>query len=267
MIYSLSKWSLFFLLVTNASAFTLNNSLAARYKKSKVSVRVASNTDTCTNAGTTESELLSYVEPAIEEFWNGVPTSRLRLVEDGYLETSDANFRTGKLCVIGEATCTGATIPEVSDIVITCNNNTVNNFPTSTLLALTLPTNLRNKNILGSVIIINDAAGSLFGQLSKAEKISVIAHEIGHAVGLGHSLDKAALMYYQTIPNRFSLGEDDIDGITYLYPTKMDACGLMAGTGGFEDAPSSFWGSFIFGLVALVLVKLMKKFWNKLRFS
>jgi hypothetical protein len=48
---------------------------------------------------------------------------------------------------------------------------------------------------------------------------TVFLHENGHVAGLGHSLDINAIMYpsYQKI-NR-SLQADDINGITFLYPT------------------------------------------------
>jgi hypothetical protein len=48
---------------------------------------------------------------------------------------------------------------------------------------------------------------------------TVLLHENGHVAGLGHSSDINAIMYpsYQTI-NR-SLQTDDINGITFLYPT------------------------------------------------
>lgn len=48
---------------------------------------------------------------------------------------------------------------------------------------------------------------------------TVFLHENGHAAGLGHSEDIAAIMYpsYQKV-NR-ALQQDDIDGITFLYPS------------------------------------------------
>ena len=47
---------------------------------------------------------------------------------------------------------------------------------------------------------------------------TVFLHENGHVAGLGHSADNNAIMYpsYQA-PNRV-LHQDDIDGITFLYP-------------------------------------------------
>ena len=42
---------------------------------------------------------------------------------------------------------------------------------------------------------------------------------MGHTLGLGHSQDLNALMYYdESLKQNLALAQDDIDGITYLYP-------------------------------------------------
>lgn len=51
----------------------------------------------------------------------------------------------------------------------------------------------------------------------------VIAHELGHSLGLSHSNDPGALMYptySYTDPNEFLLPQDDIDGIQAIYGKK-----------------------------------------------
>lgn len=47
---------------------------------------------------------------------------------------------------------------------------------------------------------------------------TVMLHENGHVVGLGHSSDTSAVMYayYQSV--RHTLGADDINGVSALYP-------------------------------------------------
>lgn len=54
------------------------------------------------------------------------------------------------------------------------------------------------------------------------------AHEFGHALGLDHSKIKDALMYpmYKYVED-FSLNQDDIEGIQYLYgiyPSSLTDC-------------------------------------------
>ncbi|HTL12970.1 MAG TPA: matrixin family metalloprotease [Bdellovibrionota bacterium] len=75
-----------------------------------------------------------------------------------------------------------------------------------------------------------------------------MAHEMGHSLGLGHSPDPQALMYFDTsAKTELRLSQDDIDGITYLYPRdefggsgvfgcgtiRLDGGGGSGGPGGF----------------------------------
>jgi hypothetical protein len=56
----------------------------------------------------------------------------------------------------------------------------------------------------------------------------VMSHEIGHALGLGHSPESKALMYYDaTFKTHLALGRDDVNGAAYLYPRRE----LLGGDG------------------------------------
>ncbi len=226
------KHIIFFLLTISVShAFTLNNNFGASFKKNKVKVAIAEDS-ICT--GITADELESLIGPAVNDFWNEVPTSRLRLKPSGFAKriiTADIN--TARLCsptdsvCIADATTKGQPLlPPVDGIVISCNS-TADNYSASSVIAVTVPNSFSGKKIAGAVILINDSGN--FKNLSHSDRIGVIAHEIGHAIGLGHAENKEpeALMYYKTVDLRRSLGEDDIRGVTYLYPVKIDACGLM----------------------------------------
>lgn len=248
------------LFTMNAYAFTLNTNINANFDDSEVKIYVTSNS-TCTNAGISGSELLSIAVDAANKFWNRVPSSYLRLKEGGTLSTSDTKFLSGILCVTdSDTSCDSATsVPKVNDIVIACNSDTTKNFTSASYYALTVPNNFSNKKIKGSVILVNDSANTQFNKLSREEMVNVIGHELGHAVGLGHTKDKAALMYYSEFFSRHRLGQDDVDGITYLYPNKLHGCSGIFGTintiGNDDNLPPpaalAFITQLIFGMLAI----------------
>lgn len=75
--------------------------------------------------------------------------------------------------------------------------------------------------ITRGVLYLNVSAGqaNIANFDSKLLKI-ILAHEIGHILGLGHSESSSALMYYDASSKQeLNLSQDDIDGISYLYPS------------------------------------------------
>ncbi len=221
---------LFFLIVfARAHAFTLNNSATLTFGKDKVSVniaQVATASKRCTNIGINEDELLSIAADAVSQYWNKAPTSRLKMNGGNVVGKADA-FADDLICSASTACDPNPTLAVSSDILIACNQNTTN-FSSPGVLAVTVPNNIDGKTILGSLILINDLASNQFKYKNREEKVSIIAHEIGHAFGLGHSPVKDSLMYYATVNMRQSLGADDIDGISYLYPKQQPvSCGTV----------------------------------------
>jgi len=242
-----SFWPLIFLVSLNAKAFTFNNNGAAAFDKDEIIINV-NDTDCagadsghsvyeCQNNFSTPQEILDLAEIAIDRFWNRIPTTRLTLVR-GSLISSGTDFRRESLCNEGlsSGACTpNSTIKVSSDITISCNCSK-NNFGDSNLgiLGVTIPNNYEGSTIKGSLILLN-ARHSSFYNLTKNEKINVIGHEIGHALGLGHSPVKDSLMYYSNIGQRDHLGWDDLDGISYLYPSSQPlslACGTITSSKG-----------------------------------
>jgi hypothetical protein len=263
----IKSFILFLILTTNCFAYTLNNNFGASFKSSNVKVMIAGNTN-CSSAGLTIYELQDLIGPAIDKFWNRVPTSNLRLKFGGFTDAI-TNINDGHLCAPTDDACitaAGSTvIPPVSEIVIACNTNSLDNFGNGSVLAVTVPNNFSGRSIKGAVILINNSS-TIFSTLNRADQIGVIAHEIGHAIGLGHTDEKAALMYYRTVDQRKALGEDDMRGVSYLYPMKVDGFGLLGGCGtissssGTPKGGSPFWQMGITLGLMIFLSELRKLF-------
>lgn len=225
------------LIAPGVEAYTLNNNFGGSFKDNEIKVFVDSGT-TCSTNLLTVNELESLVDPAVNKFWNKIPTSSLKLDPAGFSQHI-TTINQGRLCsptddeCISEANTAGGIdplkglIPPVNEIVIACNRNPLN-FGGGNVLAVTIPNKFSSKKISGAVILINDSSNN-FGSLSRSDQIGVLSHEIGHALGLGHSEDEEALMYYRTVNQRSNLGQDDIDGINYLYPMLLDTFGLTNG--------------------------------------
>ncbi|MBC7713869.1 MAG: matrixin family metalloprotease [Rhizobacter sp.] len=241
----------------NAHAFTLNNSAKLVFSQDEVTVNVAGGF--CNNIGISDTEFLSIVGDAVDQFWNKAPTSRLKLRQGQIVNLATA-YHTDLICTAGTNCTPNPAIAVASDILVTCNNNTTN-FSSSSILGVTIPNNISGNTILGSIVMINDTAATQFDTKSRAEKVAIIAHELGHAFGLGHSPVEDSLMYYATVTSRVALGADDISGISYLYPKQqpISGCGTVDMSGkGPSTWPGLFIGFSIIGLAELFRKKKVK---------
>lgn len=250
---------LFFFTSIKTYAFTLNNSGNLVFGKDEVTVNIAAGN--CSNIGIDENELLSIAKDAVDQYWNKVPTSRLKL-RGGSVKPLSAAYKTDTICQ-GSSTssCTpNPTLAVSSDILITCNNNS-SNFSSAGVLAVTVPNNTDASTIIGSLIMINDMSSNQFVSKSRNEKVAIIAHEIGHAFGLGHSAVKDSLMYYATVNMRQSLGLDDYRGISYLYPKQQPiACGSIVDV---NNTPINFlkiWPGLFIGLMIVSLINYQLRY-------
>lgn len=228
----------FFLITNNGAAFNSN----------KVKIYISSNS-TCTNAGWTKSDILNMAVDGAKDTWNKVGRADITVKKGGEYNTSDGDFLTGELCVAdSDTTCAAGTVPKVSNIIIACNNNGTN-FPSNSVLAISAPNNISGTKIRGSVILLNDRADSQLGSFSKSEMEKILAHEIGHALGIGHSEDKDAFMYHTEIQNKSKLAKDDIYALSHLYPYSIDDMNCLGFLGSINyPSNKNYWNN---GLMAL----------------
>ncbi|MFT6070505.1 MAG: hypothetical protein ACJAT2_003187 [Bacteriovoracaceae bacterium] len=238
--------TLSFLLSTKAFAFTLSVSNGAFFKENVVKINIG---DNCQNLGVTSDGLLSLAVEAAEQFWNKVPTSRLRL-EQGAVIPVAAAFRSDSICTSDNPCIPNPTLIHSHEVLIACNTNATN-FTSTSIIALTVPNGVSGQNITSSTLLINDNAGNQFQSKSRAEQISILAHEMGHAIGLGHSPVTDSLMYYRSIATRYRLGWDDIDGITFLYPVEQPLSGC--GSVNLGSNPPSQMGPLMLGFLFALL--------------
>lgn len=199
----------------SANAFTLNNSTKLTFSNNVVKVNIANGN--CSNIGINESELLNLVQDVADQYWNTTSTSSFKLLAGKIVDVKTA-YKTDLIFLKDTSYVLNLDLATHSEILITCNNNP-SNFNKRDF-ALTVVNNVSGNSIVGSLIVINDQATNQFKTKSHSEKLAIIAHELGHAFGLGHSPVKDSLMYYPTHEMRNNLGQDDINGISYLYPKK-----------------------------------------------
>jgi hypothetical protein len=214
--------SLFTLLPSTTLAFTLNTSNASAFAKGSVSLWITENSD-CQEMGLTKEQILSEAVESAQLFWNQVVTADIKVTLGGIYQTTDNRFISGKLCPNQECPSNQAIDSTIQNIILSCNNN-AEIFPNQELLALSAPLNIRGNTIVGSVILLNNRPGSIWGNYSSRERVTILAHEIGHALGIGHSRFDYALMYPFFIPGQTKLADDDRDALSYLYPHKITGC-------------------------------------------
>ena len=221
-----------FLFGSSASAFTLNSTNNSNFRGwGNPKIDLVINNANCP-AGV---DVTSVIQSAIK-IWNNVSTSDL------------------KLSIVGTTTSTTYSTPAT----VYCETNygsVVGDANSSPGAASILPS---GDYAAGGVIILNASSGTAnIANISPTVLSIVLAHEVGHLVGLGHSQDLNALMYYDaSAKTTLALAQDDIDGISYLYPrnelgtNKPLGCARVSS----NSSPSNPAQMILFLLLPLVLL-------------
>ena len=113
--------------------------------------------------------------------------------------------------------------------------------------------------VTGALLVLNfqNGAAANVSSLDPTLAHVVLAHEIGHCLGIGHSADSNALMYFQSGPGRqLALSKDDIDAVTFLYPRHeltnskfIGGCGVIQGRKGPPSDDEPFYNGNSIGLM------------------
>jgi len=164
-----------------------------------------------------ESELSEVVDRAISA-WNGVGESSL-VIQKAVTTNTVSQFLAGN----------STQLP-----VVLCDTNfssQVGASGVSVIPAATFKTDTDSEgNLSYSGILLNAQGGAAanIANLSRGQVELTLAHEMGHALGLGHSKQSEALMYYSLgSKEQAILTEDDIDGIIHIYPRNEFSGGIL----------------------------------------
>jgi hypothetical protein len=119
--------------------------------------------------------------------------------------------------------------------------------------------------IITGLMYLNASSGDAnIANYNYEELKIIIAHEIGHILGLGHSADANALMYYSAgVKAELRLGQDDIDGMSYLYPSDELNGDPMAGCGSIgpvipPTGPRNSWLAVLLLLIPAIIASRLR---------
>ena len=155
-----------------------------------------------------ESELISLLDQALAT-WNSSPNTGLTLFR---ATTASATTAPQVLAdgFTGQSPLVVCDTRFDSDLTVNADG-----VPAATHLALDSKNHL---NVAGVIINAQFGAQANFNFLTRDQQLVALTHELGHAIGLGHSESNHSLMFY-SIDNKTTptLTEDDMDGATFLY--------------------------------------------------
>jgi hypothetical protein len=163
--------------------------------------------------------------------WNNVPTSSIKVSYGGSTTSTVASSPTTVYCETNFQAVVGADqnfVPGAASVSTT------------------------GGRISQGILYLNVSAGNAnIANFDQTILKVILAHEIGHILGLGHSGSTNSLMYFDaSARQKLSLSQDDIDGISYLYPSNEFSDSKFAGCGLVKNLPPPKGG----GIILLMLI-------------
>lgn len=222
----------------SAQAFTLTTTQSNQHGWDRNNVELLLNQSNCPSG----------VEDLIEnsmKIWNGVETSNLKLSFGGYTTATLAEATAGTSSEVPAIFC----VNNMSAVAPQLDPNSIPGFATGARVD-------GDGYINYGFIILNTQPGAAANiSTMDAEIVKVVlAHEMGHLLGLGHSADTKALMYFDASAKTvLGLAKDDYDGITYLYPRDEIGKDKMLGCAAVGAKSNSFRGE---GQILLLLLSM-----------
>jgi hypothetical protein len=236
-----------FFISTSVNAWTLISAGMKGFQATEVTINFANTS--CSNAGLTSDTLQSNTKEAIDIFWNKVSGGSLTLKMGG-LTSINIDGQTSSAAV-------AANLAADNTILVGCNDD-VSSFSNGFTGAVgSIACN--SAGVCRGAVIVNAHSSSTLPTYSANELQTLLGHEIGHAIGLGHSSVEEAIMYYSLGgKTQEYLHQDDINGFTYLYPNKKKLGGLAGSCSSITniDKPGGGLNSFL--LLALLGFLLSK---------